>query len=86
MFTNDTDYSCHLKAIELVYLIIWGPYHIILVISTFGADTYTHPVGALGNQIIVAKFYLTRFLFMKHCYWRYVCVTASCMTVTTQGS
>ena len=27
MPTNDTDYSCHIKAVELVYPIIWGPYH-----------------------------------------------------------
>ena len=24
---NDTDYSCHIKATELTYSIIWGLYH-----------------------------------------------------------
>ena len=27
MPTNDIDYSCHLKAVELVYRIILGEYH-----------------------------------------------------------
>ena len=27
MLTNDTDYSCHIKAFELIEPIIWGSYH-----------------------------------------------------------
>ena len=39
--TNSTDYSCHIKTIELVYTIIWV--HIMsLVINSLGAGIHTH--------------------------------------------
>ena len=42
--TNDIDYSCHIKAAELVKLIIWV-YIMSLVITSFEGrhtDTHTH--------------------------------------------
>ena len=27
MAINDSDYSCHITAVKLVYPIVWGPYH-----------------------------------------------------------
>ena len=41
--TNDTDYSCHMKAVELVYPIILDPYTSLVINSLRGGDTYTHP-------------------------------------------
>ena len=53
MPTNDTDYSCLTKAIELIYPIIWGLYHTTsLVITSLGADTHTnmHNISGKSNS------------------------------------
>ena len=47
MPTNDTDYNCYIKAVDIVKPIIWGPYHITLryyiVNSSFGgSQTHAH--------------------------------------------
>ena len=45
--TDDTDYSCHTKAVELVEPIILGPNHATschitpLIIKALGTDTHT---------------------------------------------
>ena len=41
--TNDTDYSCHIKAVELVYPIILGLYTSLIINSLGGGDTHTPP-------------------------------------------
>ena len=38
--TNDTDYDCYIKAVELVYSIIWVQI-MPLVNSSLGVGTYT---------------------------------------------
>ena len=57
----DTDYSCHITALEFVQPTIWGSYHATIVINTLGGrythkrintHTYTdiHTETILGNQ------------------------------------
>ena len=42
MPTNDTDYGCHTKTIELSYGVYITPHHTTIVINSLGADTCTH--------------------------------------------
>ena len=55
MPTNDVENSCHTKAVELVWLIVWSPYHTIschkLLIAS-EADTHTNTYRHLHKSNI----------------------------------
>ena len=62
MPTNDANYSCHIKAVELVLPNIWGPYHTVnyyscihVIIMTMATALLSHylVLVALQSQVIV---------------------------------
>ena len=59
---SDTDYSCHIaKGVELIYPIIWGPYHAtlryVVIDSLESRHTYTQThIHPCTNNLDKSKF------------------------------